>query len=655
MASTQLTAISKAIESWIDSYLAKDKLRDNEFSSQTLLEDIALSFFPKSHQHHIRCFLGENIPFVLVHETRSYDLKFNKGYFLHHLDSQTAVPPRLVPYETKHTPMQETFVCVTQTHGLNKQTARLVASALTISSMRILVPWVIQCTDNRQPFLVIFQKAMMQSINANTGGLSVYTISACEPQPSRELPLLSTLIDKLLAQRHYDGNNSVGVQPTVEICATYDLLGTISDVSKFAKKIVPQTYLHAEFIWQNSFTTSTNIAAPPPPTCPLRLRFRAYAEPNSCTSEMYAELGYLLHFCNIIEKLKCDDNGTVDEYWEKEYQGQRNLSENEFLQGKIETLLERKACENDGLIYSSRSGNSLTSADVRPLFTNSRQLDLPEQIWVIVKNAKTFAQLQKAVVTVFHALRSGELRGCVHPDSTTQIAQLVVACEKVNRRAARPTEHDKQHLNSLLATLATNPLSLLQCIAEVGAVKLQRDVLNSVVGQKLATERQLDPFLKLENSSTLQQTKSLRSVLRAIDAVVLVHKHLDLSTKCLADIMKCMLKTCISIPFDEVPEVMHALPEFTSGSSLLKKVCSAIDPSSWFVKISHPSSSSHLYQFFNRTIGIPYVPADDDLDDFETSTSSNHGEFNDKTSLIESTSTQSSYHMIQAVGCTLSW
>lgn len=55
-------------------------------------------------------------------------------------------------------------------------------------------------------------------------------------------------------------------------------------------------------------------------------------------------------------------------------------------QFQIETLLERKACENDGLIYSSRSGNSLTSADVRPLFTNSRQLDLPEQIWVIVKS-----------------------------------------------------------------------------------------------------------------------------------------------------------------------------------------------------------------------------------------------------------------------------
>ncbi|XP_077484190.1 zwilch kinetochore protein isoform X2 [Amblyomma americanum] len=297
-----------------------------------------------------------------------------------------------------------------------------------------------------------------------------------------------------IQRKHFWGMSQSHTHTTMQVNARYDVLHHYEPVQQHSREDV--------MVVECSWNKATVLQQPPSADalCHLNIQILPGNE-RSAARGINKELKFLKQLVD------CLSTGKVT--WAPDVNGPSCLD-------KVRTLLQ-------GSRKGSFRGKSATpfpdigwnSPDfdlyIETVVMSQRMnMDFTDDMWDAMSGCANYQELKEGLNMVFRAVQAGEIKPMVLPKNVSMIGGTL--------RNMGP------HFRPELAMEGLGPLRML---AEIGLVKLQRDLVNIFVGLELASQEQLMPFL-LHPPDLAEAFGELVKLQGVLDLVMLCKTNLHL-------------------------------------------------------------------------------------------------------------------------------
>ncbi|TRY68550.1 hypothetical protein TCAL_11012 [Tigriopus californicus] len=199
------------------------------------------------------------------------------------------------------------------------------------------------------------------------------------------------------------------------------------------------------------------------------------------------------------------------------------------------------------------------------LSTVRSDLDFTDQLWMVLMQVQSLAELSAAFTYIFKTIQQEDLRPFMFSNSKSKTSKLI--CD-LSRDAVQVPDMSGRF-----------PLELL---VEMGLEKLQRDYLHTLMSGYLATREDLEPFIAIDaNVNGEEKLRNLFALHLALELVVLLQTYLSSSHDCLRVLVQKCLHDLKMRPITSVGEEMRYAMNFQLPSHLVKDQLSKLSPNIW--------------------------------------------------------------------------
>eukprot|EP00730_Choanoeca_flexa_P001879 TRINITY_DN10822_c0_g1_i1.p1 TRINITY_DN10822_c0_g1~~TRINITY_DN10822_c0_g1_i1.p1 ORF type:complete len:645 (+),score=163.01 TRINITY_DN10822_c0_g1_i1:71-2005(+) len=397
----------------------------------------------------------------------------------------------------------------------------------------------------------------------------------------KQLPALSELKDSY-AQRY---NITDDKKARVDAYAVYSITGACLQEAT-------ESALEVEFAWN----AVTSLSAAPPFTAHMALHIRAIpGHEASAAASITRDLSILERLLDV--RSACMQDGF-----------DATLPWQESKQALTDQLEEFMASLNDDsakLTSHKSAQEEVADAISTQTLAPRPDLDFTEKLWNFVKEASSYQELRQTLGFFLSALRKGQLSHPIHRGNATTIAAVALECMRaLHTSSVKPS--NQANLAAMMRDVAQPACRTAECTLELGLFTLRRDMLHHFIGLELATGAQLEPFMNTECDLD-EQVENLHKLENVLELFVVAKTYVDLPLPSQRELISAGLEFYKTNSSHVHPIFQMAVPNFSTGASQLKRVCSALEPSMRSFTLHAQDHPSITHQFVNVIVPRNYI------------------------------------------------
>lgn len=334
-------------------------------------------------------------------------------------------------------------------------------------------------------------------------------------------------------------------------------LGTLADESASGR---PQLVL--QFVWE-SVTSAFPL---PPDSADAVLQVCAYpGNPFSPVLDIFTEVDGLLDLSRTVSGHLC---------WPE---GEDILNTPSTSASKVHSFLEDASLK---IIRAMEVTMISPTAQLSP-FQPRDDLDFTEQLWMFARQVTSGAELVGVLEQVCEAVLLRKLQPYIHRGKNSTLANLFRQSMSASNRDQR------QVVASKLQSLLTEKKAL-DCLAEIGVEKIQRDYSSFFIGNSLATATQLAEFFPPPEAPLSQKVHLLCNLHCVLELAAIATTFLSLPQLSLSQLVRQALDVYRVKEFDGfvvTPIFLLPFPAHSQGLKCLSKCVSSLKPIVWSVSV----------------------------------------------------------------------
>eukprot|EP00045_Choanoeca_perplexa_P012767 m.141515 g.141515 ORF g.141515 m.141515 type:complete len:647 (-) comp16126_c2_seq2:803-2743(-) len=565
-------------------------------------EGVSLSIYSKSAKHPLRQLLGHSSKLYIIHATEhatSSSEPIDKAHDQSVLQDDE-------PEEELVSMISNTFVTVGSQQdakrvGFCGATTMLgeevVADARCILASPARLPlavarrWAsaasIVCNELKVKGVcaAAVRHSIVQYLGAHGDGTSskpfTVRVKGKQARTEKQLPSLNDL--KSSYAQHYAVADSKKV--VVDAHAVYSITGACLQESV-------ESALEVEFAWDSV----TSLDATPPFTAHMAMHVRAIpGHEASAAASLNKDLAILERLLHVRDESSLDDF-EADETW---------FESTVALGDQLEQFMTSLNDETAHRTAHKTAQEEVADAISTQTLTPRPDLDFTEKLWNFVKGASSYTELRQTLGFFLNALRKGQISHPIHRGNTTTIAAVALECMRsLHTSSVKP--NNQVNLAAMMRDVAQPACRTAECTLELGLFTLRRDMLHHFIGLELATGAQLEPYMSTTGSLT-EQVENLRKLENVLELFVVAKTYVDLPLPSQRDLVSAALEFYKTTSSDVRPVFQMAVPNFSTGASQLKRVCSALEPSLRSFTFHSTDFPSITHQFVNVIVPRNYV------------------------------------------------
>lgn len=225
---------------------------------------------------------------------------------------------------------------------------------------------------------------------------------------------------------------------------------------------------------------------------------------------------------------------------------------------------EKASAKPDSTAHPDHGEQGDTEVD-DVLSTVRKDLDFTDQLWMVLMQVQSLAELSAALNYILQTIQLEDLRPFMFSNSNSKTSKLIYDLMR-----------DTAKVPDMCGRV---PLELL---VEMGLEKLQRDYVQTLMSGYLATREDLEPFIAMDmEANGEKKLRNLYALHLVLELVVLLQTYLSPSHDCLRILVQKCLRDLKMRPITSVGEEKRYTTNFQLPSHLVKDQLAKLSPNVW--------------------------------------------------------------------------